>query len=147
MSDQQNEMEVEIDPSTEEQIKAEKFITLIQEGSTPVEAARSIGTTLKKITTNTEMKEAVSQLVLTYNLTNEARRKLAEAGLTKMFLQGVDGDIEERKLALNIAKQLILGGGGKVDSGGAEVNINIDTVKDSLTGLDFEFAPEEKGDE
>jgi hypothetical protein len=86
---------------------AARFVDLVAHGATPAKAARAIGTTLKEINSRGELKSRISKLIGNFSLDAKIQEKLVQAGLTKMFVESVESpDLEERKHALNVAKQL-----------------------------------------
>jgi hypothetical protein len=131
------ELEEKLEDKTEN--KAKRFVELVKGGKTPGIAADLIGTTLKNINSDLEMKDAVQKLLTTASLSGKIRQEMVKAGLNKMFMEGVEGDIKQRKIALEAAKLISSSEGLQTPQ---EVGVTIDfgtlapVIKDlSLPGI------------
>ena len=121
---------------------AQKFVDLLKDGKSPNAAARSMGTTFKRLMSLTEVQGMVKDLVENYTLHADARRLLVRATANKILLetQNVAG---AEKLALEAAK--IISADPEVGLQQTVVGVAVD--RSALSKLfaepvTIEFAPE-----
>ncbi len=123
---------------SETKLKASRFVDLVKGGSTPGEAARAVGTTLKKIKDVGEFRNEITRLVGNFELAPEIRKRMVDAGLNKLYIESVGSDdIEDRKLALAVAKQIGQQDGFAPVEGGVTINFGeLSSVLDNITPLE-----------
>ena len=87
-------------------IRAKRFLEMVQDGQPMWYAARRQGTTIKQLLKRDGMREAVKKLMEEGSLPAAVRKQMVRDGLNKIFMQNVEGDLKQQKVALAAAKQI-----------------------------------------
>lgn len=144
-----NEINVEVTTKIDQNIKAKRFLELVQGGVAQWDAAKQMGTTIKDLYQTQGMKSAVKRLIETNNLPAAVRKELVRSGLNKIFMENVDGGPKEQKLALQAAKQIASDPDVALNLPPSNISVNVDVSKlnelfkslkpsEALAGLDIE---------
>lgn len=145
-------IDVDEGPNTELKAKVERFADLLELGKKPGEAAEAIGTTLKAINTQADMREAVTKLLTKANLGGKVREAIAKSALNVVLMKNYDSDnVKEQKLALEAAK-LVLGSEGHAMGDKTEVTFDLGSLAPlmkedvSLPGITLDVTEEKEID-
>lgn len=140
-----NDVQVVINNDKKAEVKkvAERFVDLVKHGEKPGEAARMVGTTLREIGSRDDLKKFVSRLIGDFHLEAAVQKELVSAGLTKLFTEAVRSpDIEDRKLALAVGKQLSQNLG--IVAADGTVTVDLGSLGDVLKDIKLEGIPDYK---
>ena len=127
--------------------KAQRFVELVRSGMGAGVAADRIGTTLKEINSNEDMKNAVKELLTTATIDGNIRQAMVKAGLNKIFMKTVDSpSVKEQKIALEAAKLISASEGIQtpVDQG---ITIDLGNIWPHIKDLPGPGPVVEKGEE
>lgn len=101
-------VEVEVTHKIEENIKAKRFLELIEGGGLKDwEAARKMGTTLRQIHQDLpDIRTKVKQLLEKNSFNSAVRKEMVRAALNHILMENVDGNLKQQKVAISAAKEI-----------------------------------------
>jgi hypothetical protein len=117
------ETDVRVRPSSPvneiQEARSEAFIELVKSGTSPTEAARELGTSLKELKRDPLVLAAAKQLVQSYRFTAAERKELVQATRNKILLTGTNQE------ALAAAKQIGEESDMGMSQGSPQTTVNI----------------------
>ncbi len=105
-SDDAEDVTIEIEQGHQEGIKVKRFLELVESGKVPWEAARAMGSNMKTLTKNVDIREAVKKLIEGGRLPQDVRKQMVRDALDKILMDNVNGGSREQKIALGAAKEI-----------------------------------------
>jgi hypothetical protein len=117
------ETDVRVRPSSPvneiQEARSEAFIELVKSGTSPTEAARELGTSLKELKRDPLVLAAAKELVQSYRFTAAERKELVQATRNKILLTGTNQE------ALAAAKQIGEESDMGMSQGSPQTTVNI----------------------
>lgn len=133
---EEQSIEVAVEPKPNKSVKAERYLELIAAGEPEYLAARHVGSTVRDMTANPDMKAAVKKLIDQGTLPALVRKAMYRAGIDTIFMENIQTK-KGHKTALAAAKIAVSDPeiGLTAPPQGASVNIDVTELGPLLAKL------------
>lgn len=136
LNPEEQSLESDVNLKPNKSIKAERYLELIAAGEPEHRAARFVGSTVRDMNKDPDMKAAVKRLIEEWGLPEVMRKFAVKASLNKILMENIDKP-KGHKLALQAAKQIAMDSDTGLNQApqGASVNIDLGALGNLLQEL------------